>query len=140
MGIDTSHLRRLMETLEASLAMLRGCGPASLEYEVFRNAAVKGFELTQETCGALLRKAMKGFASGREIDAMSYKDLLRGAAKHGVISTEMAERWIVYRDKRNVLAHEYGQQFADDAIAVLPDFLKDAKAIVEILEGKRSCE
>ncbi|MGB7568414.1 MAG: hypothetical protein WBM07_11165 [Chitinivibrionales bacterium] len=67
--------------------MLDKAAPESVDYEVYRNAVVKGYELALETSGKLLRKSLKEFTgSSRVVDELSYKDLLRQALKHGLIA------------------------------------------------------
>ena len=66
--------------------MLNGAQEESMEYEIFRNAVVKGYELALETSGKLLRKALKQYAgSPRSIDALSFKEVLRDALKHDLL-------------------------------------------------------
>jgi nucleotidyltransferase substrate binding protein (TIGR01987 family) len=135
MSLDVQHLNRCIQTLESSLTMLDASVPASVEYEVFRNAAIKGFELTLETAGKLLRKALKPyFGAAREVDQLTYKDIFRHAAKHGLLSIEETERWFAYRDNRNNKAHDYGEVFARETLALLPGFLADAKALMKRIE------
>lgn len=127
MHLDTQHLSRCIRTLESSLTSLAGAPAESIEYEVFRNAVVKGFELTLETAGKLLRKALKQFGgSPRQVDALTYKDLLRQANKHALMDEEEVQRWFVYRDNRNSTAHDYGKGFAEDTLRLMPAFLADA--------------
>jgi len=37
-----------------------------------------------------------------------------------MITMEEAERWLEYRDNRNDTAHDYGEGFANDTLALLP--------------------
>lgn len=91
---------------------------------------VTGFELILETSGKLLRKALKAYGGNpKAVDELFYKDLLRHAAKHGVLSVEEVERWFTYRDNRNNTAHDYGVAFANETLALMPAFLADAKAL-----------
>ncbi len=48
MILNTDYLTRCIETLKQSLILLNQSKPNSLEYEIFRNAIVKGFELTKD--------------------------------------------------------------------------------------------
>lgn len=109
--------------------MLNKTSDDTLEYEVYRNAVVKGYELALETSGKLLRKALKKFTgSPRSVDELSYKDVLRLALKHGLLpGEETVERWFVYRDNRNSTAHDYGIGFAQDTLSLLPGFLVDVR-------------
>ncbi len=46
MNLNTDHYARCIRTLEASLVHLEKAEAESSEFEIFRNAVVKGFELT----------------------------------------------------------------------------------------------
>jgi len=131
MTLNTDHLERCIDTLDSALDMLSRSNPRDIEYEVFRNAAVKGFELTLETSGKLLRKTLKPyFATPKEVDRLTFKDVFRHAAKHGILSVEAVERWFRYRDNRNSTAHDYGEGFAEETLKLLPDFSADVRALM----------
>lgn len=137
--INTIHLSQCIKTLELSLERLIASDPKSIEYEVFRNATVKGFELTLETTGKLLRKMLNLYVGfPRLVDELTYKDLFRQAVKFGLINTKTAERWFIYRDNRNDTAHDYGIAFASTTLKLLPDFLKDVKEMQQLIEKKLS--
>ena len=119
---------KYIATLEQSLALLNQARKDTLEYEIYRNATVKGFELTLETAGKLLRKALKAyFTVPKAVDDLVYKDVLRHADKHGLLSAEEVRRWFKYRDNRNSTAHDYGLGFAEQTLVLLPDFINDVK-------------
>lgn len=137
MYLNTDHFARCIKTLETSLTLLGNSDPESIDYEIFRNAVVKGFELTLETGGKLLRKALKAFTgSPREVDTLTYKDVLRHAAKHGLLDTDTVARWFIYRDNRNSAAHDYGVGFAEDTLKLLPGFITDARAVEATLRER----
>jgi len=135
--INTDHLNQCIKTLEYSLEHLNTSNAKSIEHEVFRNAVIKGFELTLETAGKLLRKALKAYiATPRVVDQLTYKELFRHATKHGLLDTKTAERWFDYRDNRNDTAHDYGIAFTQTTLKLLPQFLKDAKELQQMLNSK----
>jgi nucleotidyltransferase substrate binding protein (TIGR01987 family) len=136
MILRTEHLARCIQTLESSLVQLRKAPAGSIDYEIFRNAAVKGFELTLETAGKLLRKAISYTGNPRAVDELSYKDVLRHAAKHGLMDVAAVERWFTYRDNRNNTAHDYGEGFAEETLGLMPDFIVDARCIDSTLREK----
>jgi len=137
MPLNTDHLLRCIQTLESSLVMLQRAEAGSIEYEVFRNAVVKGFELTLETTGKLLRKALKAYGgSPKAVDDLFYKDVLRHAAKHGLLTVEEVERWFAYRDNRNDTAHDYGEAFAQQTLVLLSGFVADARVLEAVLREK----
>ena len=137
MNLNTDHYARRITTLERSLQQLEQAEAESIEYEIFRNAVVKGYELSLETAGKLLRKALKAYTGNpREIDALSYKDVLRRAAKHDLMTIDEVERWFVYRDNRNNTAHDYGVGFAEETLKLLPGFVDDARHLETVLREK----
>lgn len=124
MPINTEHLNRCIQTLESSLDALEKSAAGSVEYDVFRNATVKGFELTLEVSGKLLRKALKPFfATSKAVDGLVFKDIFRHAAKHGLVGADEVERWFKYRDNRNNTAHDYGSGFPEETMKLLPGFI-----------------
>jgi nucleotidyltransferase substrate binding protein (TIGR01987 family) len=128
MPINTDNLKRCISTLDQSLAKLNEAPPDSVDFEIYRNAVVKGFELTLETTGKLLRKVLKAYGgSPKSVDELFYKDVLRHAGKHGLLTAKEIERWFVYRNNRNSTAHDYGEGFANETLQLMPGFLKDAR-------------
>ena len=137
MTIDTTFLRRCIDTLERAMdeIVIHGTTEDSL-YDIYRAACVKEFELVLEQSGKLLRKRLANFfASNRQADRLAFKDLFRHAAKHGLIETDAAERWLRYRDNRNDTAHNYGEDFAEDTLKLLPSFVADARALADMIES-----
>ena len=135
--LNTDHLSQCIKTLESSLSRLESSAPESIDYEVFRNATIKGFELTLETSGKLLRKVLKTYTGNpRSIDELTYKDLFRQATKHGLLDPKSTSRWFAYRDNRNNTAHDYGVGFTKITLKLLPQFLEDAKALQQVINAK----
>lgn len=82
MRLNTDFLIRYIKILECTLQYIYKAESGSIDYEIFRNAAIKGFELCLETAGKLLRKALKLFKGNpREVDELTFKDVLRQAAQ-----------------------------------------------------------
>ncbi|MDQ6989085.1 MAG: nucleotidyltransferase substrate binding protein [Mariprofundaceae bacterium] len=133
--LQTTYLRRCVQSLESAVTMLKKSEAGSIEYDVFRNAAVKSFELSLETSGKLLRKVLKPyFATPKEVDRLVFKDVFRYAGKHDVLTLEAVSRWLAYRDNRNNTAHDYGQQFAEQTLLLLPEFIADAYALADWID------
>ena len=136
MPLNTNHLRRCIDALEEASGALRTTAPDDVLYDVFRAACVKEFELILEQGGRLLRKSLRAwFASNRQVDELTFKDVFRHAAKHGLLPADACERWLEYRDNRNETAHGYGEQFAEATLRLLPTFICDARALVDVIEA-----
>lgn len=135
--LNTDHLSRCRQTLESSLNFYQQATAGSVEQEVFRNAIVKGYELTQETAFKLLKKALKVYGhGGKKLESTPIKDILRLAAVHDLLSLDEVERWFSYRDNRNNTAHDYGEAFAEQTLVLMPAFLADTALLVQTLETK----
>lgn len=134
MSINTDFLVRCIGTLEAAHAALPDHEPDSVMYDIYRAACVKEFELALEQSGRLLKKRLRPyFASNRQADRLNFKDSFRYAAKHGLLSMEACERWLQYRDNRNSTAHDYGEQFAEATLKLLPNFIADATELAAVI-------
>ena len=134
MTINTDFLVRCIHTLEEAFTQLREFEVGHSFYDIFRAASVKEFELILEQSGKLLRKRLRPFfASHREVDRLTFKDVFRHAVRHDLISVAACERWFAYREHRNDTAHEYGERFAEATLKLLPDFISDAKELARVI-------
>ena len=135
--LNINQLRRCMKALDSSLVFYQTAENDSIEQEVFRNAIIKGYELTQETAFKLLKKALKAFGhGGKKLEATPVKDILRLAAVHDLLTLPEVERWFAYRDNRNNTAHDYGEKFANDTLTLITVFLQDIATLADVLERK----
>ncbi len=139
MNLNTDHLKRCIQTLRSSLDFFKQAAPESIEQEIYRNAIVKGYELTQETSFKLMKKALRDYGHGaKKLDSTPIKDILRLSATHGLMTLEEVERWFAYRDNRNNTAHDYGKGFARETLRLIPDFITDATRLEAELRARFS--
>ena len=95
MSIDTEYLRRCVDTLESAFSALTSDDLEEIGYDIYRAACVKEFELVLEQSGRLLKKRLRPwFASNRQADRLTFKDVFRHAAKHGLLPVDACERWL----------------------------------------------
>lgn len=134
MSISTDFLNRCIRTLETAFEQLQRHEAGDVAYDIYRAACVKEFEIILEQCGNLLKKRLRPFfASNRQVDRLTFKDYFRHAAKHDLISVETCERWLAYRDNRNDTAHDYGEDFAETTLKLLPGFIIDASELAGVI-------
>lgn len=134
--INTEYLARCIATLEKSYEMLQQAPKDSIDYELYRNSLVKGFEMTLEQSGKLLKKVLNPyFASKKSVDTLTFKDIFRQAHKHSLITEEETKRWMQYRDNRNSSAHDYGQAFAEETLSLVKKFLEDVKNLKKVIDN-----
>lgn len=134
--INTEYLQRCIDTLEKSYYMLRKADEDTIDYELYRNSLVKSFEMVLEQSGKLLKKRITPyFSSKRAVDRLTFKDIFRCAHKYSLLTEEETARWMKYRDNRNNTAHDYGQEFANETLSLIENFLRDAKSLKEVIDG-----
>ncbi len=137
MQIDTTYLERCVAALAQAHALLTNAKPDSIDYDMYRSACIKEFEIILEQSGKLLRKALKPyFHTPKEADRLTFKNVFRNAVLRDLISDEQCERWLEYRDNRNNTAHDYGVNFANETLVFLPQFIIDAGELADIIKNQ----
>ena len=139
MGTDTTFFKECLDRLEVYCQLLDRDREDETARRLGRELCIERFEVALEQSGKLLRKTLRPwFASNRAADRLTFRDLFRHAAKHGLIEMEAAERWLSYRDSLNGSGEPDG---ADPAVVAaverLPAFVADARALVAVVEQAR---
>jgi len=138
MEIDTTYLERCIATLDKAYALLQQSDAESIEYDMYRSASIKEFEIILEQSGKLLRKALKPyFHSPKAVDQLVFKDVFRNAVLRDLLTNEQCERWFQYRDSRNNTAHDYGENFAEETLKSLPQYIEDASALATVIKTQK---
>lgn len=135
MLIDTIYYERCLKTLMNAFTMLKKENPDNIEYDMYRSACIKEFEIILEQSGKLLRKVLiPFFHSTKEVDKLYFKELFRHAVLRSLMSDETCENWLRYRDCRNNTAHDYGVNFAEEILELLPQFIEDALEFTKMIK------
>ena len=135
--LNSDYLIRCIQVLESAYKLLQKSD--NVNYDIYRSACIKEFEIILEQIGSLLKKRLREFfSSKKEVDSLNFKDIFRWSAKHGLISLESSEKWLMFRDKRNNTAHHYGENFAEEILKVIPEFITEARKIEGLLKNKDS--
>ena len=134
--IDTQFLLRCIQTLNEAHQLLKQADPDSIQYEMYRSASVKEFEIILEQSGKLLKKVLSPYLhSARAVNKLVFKDVFRHAAQFELLSSDEVERWLEYRDNRNSVAHDYGVDFAKQTLVLIPQFIEDAMRLESVLRA-----
>lgn len=134
--INTEYLHKCLETLKKSYDLLKQSQEGSIDYEMYRNSLVKGFEMSIEQSAKLLRKKITPyFSSKKSVDALTFKDLFRHANKISLLNEDEIERWFKYRDNRNSTAHDYGEQFAKETLSLIDNFINDSQKLIQVIDN-----
>lgn len=135
MIVDTEYYEHCIKTLQNAYTLLSKENLDTIGYEIYRSACIKEFEIILEQSGKLLRKVLNPyFHSSKEVDKLYFKDLFRHAVLRSLITDEACQRWLEYRDNRNNTAHDYGVNFAEETLALLPAFIADSVELAEMIK------
>ena len=138
MDISYEYLDKCIATLNRAYSFLLKSDPDGIEFEMYRSACIKEFEIILEQSGKLLRKRLRSYLhSIKAVDKLIFKDVFRHAALRGLLSDAEVERWLQYRDNRNNTAHDYGVNFAEETIVLLPQFITDATHLASVLKSQK---
>ncbi|MGQ4001547.1 nucleotidyltransferase substrate binding protein [Francisellaceae bacterium CB299] len=134
--INTDFLERCVKTLEKAYKMLLLAKPDDIEldYDMYRSAVIKEFEVILEQSGKLLKKIITPYShSKKAVDRLTFKDVFRNAGHHGLLTLEEVERWLEYGDNRNLTAHDYGFDLADKTLPLMPNFINDTNNLIRVI-------
>jgi len=135
MKIDTSYLRRCILALDTAYDKLQVYHVQDIEFDIYRSAVIKEFEIILEQSGKLLKKVLKPyFHTSKEVDRLFFKDIFREAGLHGLLSIYEVERWLEYRDNRNATSHDYGVELATKTLILMEQFIIDAQGLAEVID------
>jgi len=133
--IDTTYLKTCNEALKRAYTLLKQSNEDSLEYEIYRSAVIKEFEIILEQSGKLLKKRLRVyFSSNKEADKLTFKDIFRHAGLHSLLSIDEVDRWLKYRDSRNQTSHEYGSNFANEVLEFIEEFVQDSIHLTKVID------
>ncbi len=135
--ISTKFYKQCIKSLKLAYSELNKSNREDDIYGVFRAACIKEFEIILEQSGKLLRKLLKSYySSPKTAYDLTFKDIFRAAHKFNLINEKQTEKWLEYRDNRNITSHDYGEMLADKALEIIPEFISDAEILEEIFTKK----
>lgn len=101
-----------------------------------RDGLIQRFEFTYDLAHKMLRRALEaGSANPEEIDRMSFPDLIRTAGEQGMVASDWPA-WRTWREMRNITSHTYDEAKAVQVVAGIPDFLREAREVLALLQGR----
>ena len=137
MKIDTTFLLLcigVQEQAEAEICRYREAD--NDRYDIFRDVCVEQFQLVLDQSGKVLPKRLAAFfASNWQPDRLAFKDLFRRAARHGLIDADAAERWLANRNNCNDTERDFGEEFGEATLKLLPAVINDAKGLADTIEA-----
>jgi len=131
MRIDLTSFAKALSSLERGITRSQ----ASPEDEEFRDAVIQRFEFTYELAWKSLKRVLAEEApSPAELEAVSFRDLIRIGAEKGVIDDPLA--WFGFREGRNISSHTYDEVKAAEVYRAALSFAVEAKELLGRLEAR----
>ncbi len=138
MKLVLSSLQKALKSLDHVATLIEHPSPqnTSLKTEL-RDSAIQRFKCCYELCAKFMKRQLEQISPApKEIDQLSFRDLLRQAGEAGLIKD--VEAFMRYRDARNLTSHAYDQAKAEEVYAIIVPFLKDAQHFLQELEKRNS--
>ncbi len=134
--LEISSLENAFSSLNETLAELADQQWFNQQKPIIQDTLIAGaiqkFEFVYELSLKMMKRQLKLMAiSEDEIEAENFRDILRDAAKNGLI--ENIDDWIGYRKMRNITSHTYDQNKALEVYNGIADFLDSSQFLLEQL-------
>lgn len=138
-SLDLSALQGAIASLGDGLEVVSDPAWFSMQTDKVQNTlisgVVKNFEFVYEISVKMLKRMIElESSSPSEVDEGNFRDLLRTAGEKGLIAD--VEAWFRYRKMRNITAHTYDHQKAQQVYQHSLGFIVDARALLAALERR----
>jgi nucleotidyltransferase substrate binding protein (TIGR01987 family) len=131
MHLDFASLEKALASLSRAIQRSR----VDPQDEELRDAVIQRFEYTYELCWKMLKRQLElESPTPARMDTLSFRDLLREAAQVGILQD--VERWMDYREMRNITSHTYDDLKARNVYDAAIEFYDDARALLKALEAR----
>lgn len=98
-----------------------------------RDGLIQRFEFTYEISHKMLKRFLVTTAANpAELAEMSFQDLIRTGNERNLLLGSWPD-WRKYRDMRAKTSHTYDEEVALVVVAAIPDFLNEAKHLLQRL-------
>lgn len=138
--LDLSSLRKVLASMSDALDVVRDDAWFNQQNDKVRHTLIAGviqnFEFVYEISTKMLRRRLEMDAlNPSEVDFANFRDVLRIAAEKGLITN--VPDWFGYRQMRNITAHTYDHQKAQQVYEGTQTFMMDAWRLLAWLEDAR---
>lgn len=134
--LDTTYIQKCNTALLRAYTLLKKYDEEEIEYEIYRSAVIKEFEIILEQSGKLLKKKLKPYLhTNKAVDKLVFKDIFRQAGLHSLLSVDEVQRWLEYRDNRNSTSHDYGEFLANETLVIIEQFIVDVDSLIRVINA-----
>lgn len=139
--LDLSALRDAVGSLEDGLEVVSDTEWFNAQNTKVQNTLIAGviqnFEFVYEISIKMIKRQIEAeSASPTEVDETNFREVLRAAAEKGLVAD--VEAWFKYRKMRNVTAHTYDHEKAQQVYQDTLIFIGDARALPQKLEARNA--
>lgn len=139
--LDLSALRDAVGSLEDGLEVVSNSEWFNAQSSKVQNTLIAGviqnFEFVYEISIKMVKRQIEAeSASPDEVDETNFREVLRVAAEKGLIAD--VEAWFKYRKMRNITAHTYDHEKAQQVYQDTLIFIGDARALLHKLEARNA--
>ena len=139
MALDISSLQKVVALLDNALKLAAGDRMQELqqdERELIKAGVIQNFEFTYEVSWKTLKRYLEmSSPNPAEIDNMSFADLIRTGCENNILLSDLSA-WQNYRRARGITSHVYDMKKAEEVLAVIPGFLREAKYLLAKLQER----
>ena len=138
MPLDLSPLENAVAQLEEALEIYHSdlaISDPRLKRHL-RAAVIQAFEFTYELSFRMIRRYLEmASANPAEIDGLVFNDVIREALRQALIQSEVPQ-WREYRRNRGTTSHTYNEEQAQEVFESVPDFLQEARYLLNRLHER----
>ena len=139
--LDLSALRDAVGSLEDGLEVASNSDWFNAQSSKVQNTLIAGviqnFEFVYEISIKMVKRQIEAeSASPDEVDETNFREVLRVAAEKGLIAD--VEAWFKYRKMRNITAHTYDHEKAQQVYQDTLIVIGDARALLHKLEVRNA--
>ena len=137
--LDLTPLRNAIISLREAAAVVSDSAWVTAQALAVQNTLTAGviqnFEFVYELSIKMMRRELEKDAdSVSSTDFSGFRELLRSAAEKGLITD--VEAWFDYRKMRDITAHTYDHDKAQQVLAATPGFIEGAYALQQVLDAR----
>lgn len=137
--LDLSALQNAIASLEDGLGVVSDSDWFNAQNAAVKNTLIAGviqnFEFVYEIGIKMIKRTIElEAASPSEVDETNFREVLRVAAEKGLIAD--VEAWFRYRKMRNVTAHTYDHEKAQQVYQGTLEFIGDARDLLSRLKAR----
>ncbi len=130
--LDFQSLEKAIAQLDAGL---RESSKAA-DNELLRDGVIQRFKYTYELSWKMLKRYLEAtLPNPEEVDGMSFPSLIRTGSEQGLLLTGW-DIWVRYRKARGTTSHTYDEEKAREVFRIIPEFLKEARYLLDRLHEK----